>query len=58
MELSEQTIGVLRNYASINPNIVETGNKLKLFLLQEMFCLLLLSQKPSEEFGIYDLGEF
>ena len=30
MELSEQTIGVLRNYASINPNIVvETGNKLK-----------------------------
>ena len=30
MELSDQTIGVLRNYANINPNIVvETGNQLK-----------------------------
>ena len=30
MELSDQTVGVLRNYASINPNIVvESGNKLK-----------------------------
>mgnify|MGYP005700603479 FL=1 len=30
MELSDQTIGVLRNYATINPNIVvESGNQLK-----------------------------
>ena len=29
MELSEQTIGVLRNYRTINPNIVVEGNNLK-----------------------------
>jgi hypothetical protein len=60
MQLTETTMQVLRNYASINPNIVITeGNTLK--TISEARNLLSSSTLDVEfplTFGVYDLNEF
>ena len=60
MELSEQTIGVLRNYATINPNIVVAeGNNLKtISVARNVLSSATVSENFPKEFGIYDLNEF
>lgn len=60
MELSEKTMSVLKNYATINPNIViEKGSVVK--TISEAKNVLSSSQLDivfPETFGIYDLNEF
>lgn len=60
MELTEKTLSVLKNYATINPNIViEEGNKVK--TVSESKTVLSSASLDVEfpkSFGIYDLGEF
>ena len=60
MELSDQTIGVLRNYATINPNIVvESGNQLKtISVARNVLSSATIQETFLQGFGIYDLGEF
>jgi len=61
MNLSSETIAILKNFASINSNIVfRGGNTLK--TISESKHILASAQitetLPDAEFGIYDLGEF
>jgi len=60
MQLTERTMSVLKNYASINPNIViEKGNTVK--TISEARNVLSSAQLDvdfPETFGIYDLNEF
>lgn len=60
MELTEKTLQVLKNYATINPNVViEEGNVIK--TVSEAKNLLSKSTVDVEfpkTFGVYDLGEF
>lgn len=60
MELSEQTIGVLRNYSSINPNIVvEAGNNIKtISVARNVLSSATIQESFPQGFGIYDLSEF
>ena len=55
MELSEQTIGVLRNYATINPNIVvESGNQLKtISVARNVLSSATIQESFPQGFGIY-----
>lgn len=60
MNLSQDTVGVLKNFASINPNIVmREGNIVK--TISEARNILAeadISEDIPHEFGIYDLNEF
>src|SRR5210317_231107 len=60
MELTENTLQVLKNYATINSNIViEEGNTLR--TISEAKNLLAKSEVDvnfPRTFGVYDLGEF
>lgn len=60
MELSDQTIGVLRNYATINPNIVvESGNQIKtISVARNVLSSATIQESFPQGFGIYDLSEF
>lgn len=60
MNLSNDTLNVLKNFASINPNIVfQPGQKLK--TISESKTIMaradIIEDMP-KEFGIYDLNEF
>ena len=58
--LSEDTINVLKNFATINPNLVFTpGQKVK--TISESKTILAqadITEDMPQEFGIYDLNEF
>ena len=60
MNLSEDTLHFLKNFASINPNIVvESGHTIK--TIAESKTVLAAAQVEEEfpvDFGIYDLNEF
>ena len=60
MELSENTIGILKNFASINSNIViKPGNNIS--TISEAKNILASVDLPEEfpqEIGVYDLNEF
>ena len=60
MKLSSDTLAILKNFASINPNIVfKTDNTLR--SISEAKTIMVKSQIAetfSQEFGIYDLNEF
>jgi hypothetical protein len=60
MELTDKTLQVLKNYASINPNLViEEGNVIK--TVSEAKNLLSKSEVDVEfpkTIGVYDMGEF
>ena len=60
MKLSKETLSILKNYSSINQNLLfSPGNILKTITTQN--TLLSTATVPDEfpiEFGIYDLSEF
>jgi hypothetical protein len=60
MELKDETLSVLKNYASINPNIViQQGNTIKTMTeARNVLSSATLSEDFPQEFGIYDLNEF
>ena len=60
MELSDTTLSVLKNYSTINPNIVITeGYQLKtISVARNVLCTVELTEKFPQSFGIYDLNEF
>lgn len=60
MELSDNTLQVLKNYATINPNIVVTeGNTLKtISVARNVLSKVSLNEEFPQGFGIYDLNEF
>ena len=60
MELSDITMQVLKNYATINPNIVITeGNTIKtISVARNVLSKAELSEEFPQSFGIYDLTEF
>ena len=60
MQLSSDTLNVLKNFATINPNVViKPGQQLK--TISEAKTILANAQIVEDfpvEFGIYDLNEF
>tara|TARA_R110002096_G_scaffold69149_1_gene166367 strand:- start:37941 stop:38615 length:675 start_codon:yes stop_codon:yes gene_type:complete len=60
MELSERTLAVLKNYASINPNIVfNAGNVIKtMAVARNVVSKATVDEEFPKTFGIYDLNEF
>ena len=60
MELSENTLSVLRNFSSINQNIMfREGNTLKTISeARNVLASAALDVEMPKDFGIYDLNEF
>jgi len=60
MELSDNTVAILKNYASINPNIVVfEGNNLKtISVAKNVVSSTKIDNEFPKTFGIYDLDEF
>jgi len=60
MELSDRTLSVLKNFASINSNIVFVeGNELKtISVAKNILAKATLDESFPSTFGIYDLNEF
>ena len=60
MELSENTLSVLRNYSAINQNIlVKEGNTLRTISeARNVLSRATVSESFPRDFGIYDLNEF
>jgi hypothetical protein len=60
MELSDRTLQVLKNYATINPNIVfKKGKELvTISVAKNVLAKTTLDEDIPSEFGIYDLNEF
>lgn len=60
MELNDTTINILKNYATINPNIViNEGNQLKtISTARNVLSTSEVNVEFPQTFGIYDLNEF
>ena len=60
MELNDTTINILKNYATINPNIViNEGNQVKtISVARNVLSTSEVSVEFPQTFGIYDLNEF
>jgi len=60
MELTDTTLNILKNYATINPNIVITeGNTLKtISVARNVLSSAETTESFPQTFGIYDLNEF
>ena len=60
MELNDKTLAVLKNYATINPNVViNEGNVLKTISeAKNVLSSAELDDTFPKTFGIYDLNEF
>lgn len=60
MELTDKTLNLLKNYATINPNIViNEGNKLKtISAAKNVLSSAEVTETFPQTFGIYDLNEF
>ena len=60
MNLSSDTVAVLKNFSDINQNIlVKTGNKLQtISTMKNILAEAEISEKFESEFAIYDLPEF
>lgn len=60
MELKDTTINILKNYATINPNIVITeGNMLRtISVARNVLSSTEVNEEFPQTFGIYDLNEF
>ena len=60
MELCENTLDVLRNFSSINQNImIRSGNNIKtMSVTRNMIETADVSEQFTKDFGIYDLNEF
>lgn len=60
MNLSQDTVGILKNFAAINPNIVmKEGSTVKTISeARNILASADISEEIPAEFGIYDLNEF
>jgi hypothetical protein len=60
MQLSEKTIGILKNFATINQSIlINKGSKLDTMSVQKnVLASSTVEESFPKEFGIYDLNEF
>ena len=60
MNISDETLDVLKNFASINPNIViSPGQKLKTISeAKNIMASAEIVEEFPQEFGVYDLNEF
>jgi hypothetical protein len=60
MELSDRTMQVLKNYASINPNLVFRKGKelMTISVARNVLSKVTLDEDIPQEFGVYDLNEF
>ena len=60
MELTDATVRVLQNFATINPNLVFTeGNTLKtISVARNVLSSTTVDEEFPQSFGIYDLNEF
>lgn len=60
MQLSDETLGVLKNFASINPNlVVRPGSTIKTISeAKNIVGEATISEAFPSEFGVYDLNEF
>ena len=60
MELSSRTVEILRNFSTINPNIVVNGgNVLKtMSIAKNIVSRAEIDESFPNTFGIYDLSEF
>jgi gp45 sliding clamp, C terminal len=60
MQLSENTISVLKNFSSINPNLVfRQGNQVKtISVAKNILATATIAETIPKEFGVYDLNEF
>lgn len=60
MKLTENTINILKNFASINQSIfVKKGSKLRtISVMKNILAEAEISEEFSREFAIYDLNEF
>lgn len=60
MELTDSTVNILKNYATINPNIViDEGNTLKtISVARNVLSATETNETFPQKFGIYDLNEF
>jgi len=60
MNLSTDTVAVLKNFSDINQNIlVKPGNKVQtISTMKNILAEAEVTEKFEEEFGIYDLPEF
>ena len=60
MELCENTLDVLRNFSSINQNImIRSGNNIKtMSVTRNMIATADVSEQFTKDFGVYDLNEF
>lgn len=60
MNVSDTTIGVLKNFATINPNLVfREGNVVKTISeAKNILASVEISEDIPQDFGIYDLNEF
>ena len=60
MKLSEHTVSVLRNYATINQNLVikEGGELLTMSSMKNIVAKATVEENFPKEFAIYDLNEF
>lgn len=60
MELSDRTLSVLKNYASINANlVVSPGKEIKtISAARNVLSKVTLDEEFTSGFGIYDLNEF
>lgn len=60
MKLSNETIDVLKNFASINQGIVfKQGNRLRtLSILKNIFAVATIPDTMPRDFAVYDLNEF
>ena len=60
MELSDNTLAVLKNFSGINQNIlVRSGNTIKTISeARNVLATAIVSESFSQDFGVYDLNEF
>lgn len=59
MKISKETTSMLKNYASINGNMLFTGNVLKTTSVNKtIVSTVTVSEQFPQEFGVYDLNEF
>ena len=60
MELNEDTLQILKNFASINSNIVfDEGNTIKTISeAKNILSEATISESFPQKFGVYDLNEF
>ena len=59
MKLSKETVGLIKNFAGINSNLLlKSGNKLATISAQKNVMADAVVTETFPDFGIYDLNEF